>query len=451
MNSSKAKKHIIFSVWCFLLFPVFNISAQELNGVEQDTLTRSKPQGWWFPQTGFLSGNFESGVSTHFWSNYFRFRNLQFRTQVNLWNGLRVNNVLRSNRELIGIEKVDPMFDELYLEYYGYHFSEQGMLSFSARGGRMRYVRFPFPDKLSIFDIVPRVSDLNPGDSQRTSYDGLMLTLDYKFHFGLGYHATFYQEVDERAFDRGLLENYIYYENQYKVMEWEARVGQLQLRTVPQGYSEWGGNFYFGLQWKGIRAGGMLEQLRNQDLYAGVLVQFSPSILTNLLGTFHSDYTRAPRGIGVYLPLVRGHFGYTNQDDLPEDAQQVGEIVAERRSTFWQNSQTRNFYEHQYSVEGNVIDDDLIVVTEEYAWYLKNESPVGRLLELNDFSDILTWDKSSARLGEVAQPVVYKFYRTNGVQPKRRFVIRPGVDPKILFKKYRFNPDNPNARVIAND
>lgn len=451
MNSSKAKKHIIFSVWCFLLFPVFNISAQELNGVEQDTLMGSKPQGWWFPQTGFLSGNFESGVSTHFWTNYFRLRNLQFRTQVNLWNGLRVNNVLRSNRELIGVDKVDPMFDELYLEYYGYHFSAQGMLSFSARAGRMRYVRFPFPDKLSIFDIVPRVSDLNPGSGEKTAYDGLMLILDYKLYFGLGYHATLYQEVEEDVLRRGLLENYIYYQNQYKIMEWEARAGQLQLRTVPQGYSEWGGNFYFGLQWKGIRAGGMIEQLRNQDLYAGVLVQFSPSIITNLLGTFHSDYTRAPRGLGTYIPLVRGNYGYTNADDLPEDAQQVGEIVAERRSTFWQNSQTRNFYEHQYSVAGNVTDDDLMVVTEEYAWYLKNESPVGKLLELNDFSDILDWDKSSARLGEVAQPVVYKYYKTNGKKPKRRFVIRPGVDPKILFKKYRFNPDNPNARVIAND
>ncbi len=246
MNSSKAKKHIIFSVWYFLLLGVVNSSAQELI-VEQDTLLRSKPQGWWFPQTGFLSGNFESGVSTHFWTNYFRLRNLQLRTQVNLWNGVRVNSVVRSNRELIGVDKVDPLFDEMYLEYYGYHFGEQGMLSFSARGGRMRFVRFPFPDKLSIFDIVPRVSDLNPGRGVKTAYDGLMLVLDYKLYFfGLGYHATLYQEVDEEVLRRGLLENYIYYQNQYKIMEWEARAGQLQLRTVPQGYSEWGATFILG-------------------------------------------------------------------------------------------------------------------------------------------------------------------------------------------------------------
>lgn len=451
MNSSKAKKHIIFSVWYFLLLGVVNSSAQELI-VEQDTLLRSKPQGWWFPQTGFLSGNFESGVSTHFWTNYFRLRNLQLRTQVNLWNGVRVNSVVRSNRELIGVDKVDPLFDEMYLEYYGYHFGEQGMLSFSARGGRMRFVRFPFPDKLSIFDIVPRVSDLNPGRGVKTAYDGLMLVLDYKLYFfGLGYHATLYQEVDEEVLRRGLLENYIYYQNQYKIMEWEARAGQLQLRTVPQGYSEWGGNIYFGLQWKGIRAGGMIEKLRNQDTYAGILVQFSPSILTNLLGTFHTDYTRNPRGIGTYIPLIRGNYGYTKADDLPDDAELVGEVVGERRSTFWQNSQTRNFYEHQYSVSGNVTDDDLMVVTEEYAWYLKNESPVGPLLQLKGISDVMDWDKSSARLGEVAQPVVYKYYKTKGNKPKRHFMIRPGIDPKILFKVYRFDPNNPEARIIAND
>src|SRR5690606_40526496 len=152
MNPIKAKKHIIFSVWSFLLFCVVNASAQEFDVVEQDTLIRSKPQGWWFPQTGFLSGNFESGVSTHFWTNYFRLRNLQLRTQVNLWNGVRVNSVVRSNRELIGVDKVDPTFDEMYLEYYGYHFGEQGMLSISARGGSLRYVRFPFPGQFSIFD-----------------------------------------------------------------------------------------------------------------------------------------------------------------------------------------------------------------------------------------------------------------------------------------------------------
>ncbi|MFA7446505.1 MAG: hypothetical protein WCY89_11200, partial [Flavobacteriaceae bacterium] len=248
MRFYKVKKHISFFFVCSFLLLVVNATwAQEESSSEPHTLMLTKPVGWWFPQTGFLSGNFESGVSTHFWTNYFRLRNLQLRTQVNLWNGARVNSVVRSNRELIGVEKVDPMFDEMYLEYYGYHFGEHAMLSFSLRAGRMRYVRFPFPDKLSIFDIVPRVSDLNPGSGEKTAYDGFMLNLDYKFYFGLGYHASLYQETDTKNPKRGLLENYVYYQNRYKMAEWEMRFGQLQLRTVPHGYSEVGGNFYFGL------------------------------------------------------------------------------------------------------------------------------------------------------------------------------------------------------------
>src|SRR5690606_41359974 len=100
----------------------------------------------------------------------------------------------------------------MYLEYYGYHFGEQGMLSFSARGGRMRFVRLPFPDKLSIFDIVPRVADLNPGRGDKTAYDGLMLVLDYQlYYFGLGCHAASYQEVDQEVLRRGLFEHYSCY------------------------------------------------------------------------------------------------------------------------------------------------------------------------------------------------------------------------------------------------
>src|SRR5690606_32691426 len=124
-----------------------------------------------------------------------------------------------------------------------------------------------------------------------------MLVLDYKLYFGLGYHATLYQEVEEDILRRGLLENYIYYQNQYKIIEWEARGGQLQLRTVPQGYSEWGGNFYFGLQWKGIRAGGMIEKLRTQDTYAGILRQVDSTIWTHLIGTSHSDYNGSAIGL----------------------------------------------------------------------------------------------------------------------------------------------------------
>lgn len=414
---------------------------------------------WWLPSTGPYTGHFEASVSFQFWNDYLDARNLQWRGQFNLPQGLRLNAIVRSNRQLSGLGTFAPAFDELYLEARGYHFSPRDTFSFNARYGRMRYQRFPFPDLLSIFDLVPGMEDLEPDPefraslngawrSFRSSLNGLLVNLDYQHLSRLGLHSSLYQNSLGEPADH-VLEAYTYYRAQPGPVELELRAGRLQWRDLqppvpssrpPVAYrrSRPGASLYLGSRWRGIRFGFMVEQLRDEDLYAGILLQFSPHPVSNFLGSFHLDYTRVPEGFALQLPLVRGSYGYLSPAALPAEAQLVGEVISERRSTFWGNSQTRNFFEHEYQAGGEVQGDDLAVLCLERSWYLKNESPIGRLDGLSGAQDIRRWDHSSARLGEVAQPVVYRFYRLPDSRPPRKLRLEPGVDWHKLWQGYRY-------------
>ncbi len=413
-------------------------------------------QGWWLPSTGPFTGHFEGSVSLRAWSDRTEARNLQLRGLFNLPQGLRVNAVLRSNRELGGIGVFEPVFDELYLESRGYHFGAHSTFSYNLRYGRMRYLRFPFPDRLSLFDLVPGMEDLEPDPAFReslggawrefrSSLNGALLNIDTLHARGFGHHASLY--LNSTGDPAGIVqENYLYHRHHGPRWEWELRAGQLQWRDLPEGlpadptatprrHARLGGNAYLGLQWRGLRLGFMLERVRDDDLFAGILLQLSPHPVTNVLGTFHVDYTRVPEGIALHLPLLRGQYGYARTADLPAGARLVGEVRSERRSTFWGSSQTRNFFEHEAHVGGRVAGEDLIVVCDEDPWYLRSESPVGRLEQIKGVDDVRRWDSSSARLGEVAQPVVYRYYAVDGPAPRKRLQLLPLIDFDKLLRR----------------
>ncbi len=406
-------------------------------------------EGWWLPSTAPYTGHFEGSVSLRLWSDRSEARNLQLRGLYNLPQGLRINAVLRSNRELGGIGVFEPAFDELYLESRGYHFGARSTVSYNLRYGRMRYLRFPFPDRLALFDLVPGMEDLEPDPEFRaslngawrefrSSLNGALLNIDSLHARGFGHHASLYLNSTGDPADV-LLQNFLYHRHHGARWEWELRAGQLQWRDLPTGpaadpsatprrESRLGGSAYLGLRWGGLRLGVMLERVRDDDLFAGVLLQLSPHPVTNVLGTFHVDYTRVPEGIALHLPLLRGQYGYARAAELPAGARLVGEVHSERRATFWGSSQTRNFFEHEARVGGRVSGDDLVVVCDEDPWYLRSESPVGRLEQLQGVDDLRRWDSSSARLGEVAQPVVYRYYAVDGPAPRKRLQLLPLVD-----------------------
>jgi hypothetical protein len=384
--------------------------------------TKTEPEGWWLPNTGRFNGHWDLGMGAHLWNDHFNLRNLQLRTNVDLGPGLRLNSILRSNKKFETIEGFDPTFDELYLEGYAFHQSNFGKLSLSLKTGRMRYLRFPEPDLISYFDHVPGTEDLRFDDAE-TGYNGQMLTFDYETKTGLGYHAT---GINWDYGDRdgsNWIENYIYYRDSWKALDFEARAGKLALRHSAGeytgsgshlGYSGDGFNIYLGGNWRGYRAGLLYEEIENEqynetDRRTGFMVEFAFFDVTELLGKLRFDYTRSPEGFVAHIPLASGDFGYLSKK--PEGTELVGEIKAERVMTYWQNGQARNFYEHRISKWGITEAEETAVVMEVDPWYLQLEA----LVSPNDFptnwDEIKEWESGRQGPAQLKQPVTYKFYR----------------------------------------
>ena len=111
---------------------------------------------FWFPKIGKFAGQTESSICFHLWSDHLYIRNLQLRTYSYIYPGIRINSMIRANKKenLIEMyrdsgtiyEKIEPNFDELYLELFGFHYSRYGKISGSLRIGKIRYLRFPYYD-----------------------------------------------------------------------------------------------------------------------------------------------------------------------------------------------------------------------------------------------------------------------------------------------------------------
>lgn len=363
---------------------------------------------WVFPTIGTGKGHWSSSVGVFLSKEEIELRNLQLRADVDLAPGIRFHSLLRSDREMEKLGKLDPHFDENYVEGYGFKHTGDGTLSASLRVGTMRYLHFPYPDAIAVFDQVPGVSDLRGG--AKTGYSGELLTLDYEHKSGFGAHVSGINWDFGRDSGTDVLENYIYYRSNFGDFHFETHAGGLAVRPEPLGRKENGYNWYIGTQGKRYDVGILYEKLANYPAYTGIMVSFPLNKTTKEMGRVAFDYDRNPEGFALQLPLVSGTIGDVRKA-APENGVLVGEMKAERLRTYWQNGQVRNFYEHRLSTWGETGKQDLIVVMEEEPWYLQAEALVSPHTKFSSWHDLEAWEKDRQGPAQLSQKVTYKFYR----------------------------------------
>lgn len=374
-------------------------------GQAQVTEFVSPESGWSFPYLGAGKGTWDASVGVFVWKDTFQTRNLQLRGDMDLAPGMRWHTVVRSNREQDTLTGFHPHFDENYLEGYGFHKDTAGTLSTSLRVGNIRYLHFPYPDSIAMFDQVPSISDLTGGE--KTGYSGEVLTLDYAHKSGLGLHASGINWGFGKTGGAQLMENYLFYRQDMGKLHFETHMGGLAVRPEPLGRKENGYNVFLGTEFKGYTAGLLYEKLHKQTAYTGIMVTFPMNNTTKAMGKVAFDYDRSPQGFAMQLPLVSGTIGGI-QKKAPEGGVLVGEIKAERLRTYWQNGQARNYYEHRISSWGQTGSKDNVVVMKEEPWYLQAEA----LVSPHSFNEgFKTWEKDRQGPAQLSQTVTYQFYK----------------------------------------
>lgn len=392
-------KKFIMSLLLLLMLPCTSY-AEKVENTVQDS-------GWSFPYLGSGKGTWDTSVGVFFWSDTFHARNLQLRGDVDVAPGMRWHTVVRSNREQDTLTGIHPHFDENYLEGYGFRKSSSGTLSASLRVGNVRYLHFPYPDSIAMFDQVPGIGDLSGGE--KTGYSGELLTLDYAHKTGLGVHATGINWGFGQTGGSQMLENYLFYRRDIGKVHFETHVGGLAVRPEPLGRKENGYNVFLGTQFGRYSAGLLYEKLQNQPAYTGVMVTFPMNNMTKSMGKVAFDYDRSPQGFAMQIPLLSGVIGGIKKQ-TPEGGVLVGEIKAERLRTYWQNGQARNYYEHRTSSWGENGSKGVIVVMKEEPWYLQAEALVSPHLFNVGFK---TWEKDRQGPAQLKQTVTYQFYKMN--------------------------------------
>jgi len=372
---------------------------------------------FWFPKVGGITGHTEASIGFHFWNDHLYTRNLQLRNFSYLFPGIRVNSVLRSNKEMNVIEiykdskpvynKIEPNIDELYLELFGFNYNKFGTISGSLKLGKIRYLRFPYYDNISILDQVPGLTDLRDGDM--SGYYGELLCLDYFSNYGFGYHSSLihWDLFERNGFDS--LENYLFFRKNFNFIEFESRAGYLQTRQEPVGLSATGYSAYLGAVWKDYHVGIYYENI-DDEIFTGFGISFAPSRITSILGAVKLDYTRANEGFSMQIPAIKYNFGKLI-DNVPEHAGLVGTIRTERVITFWRAGMMRNFYEHLISKTGDTDSKDLLIRLVEKPVRLDNESIVSPVYKIDSIASFKDWNSSGMRFGQYSQDVIYEFYR----------------------------------------
>lgn len=346
---------------------------------------------------GFGRGKWTSSLGLFLWKDTFKLRNLQWQGDLDLYPGTRLHGVVRSNRKFDSIEGFDPYLDEGYLEGFGF-FQFGGTLGLNLKLGRTRILRFPYPDAISVFDQVPGIGDLKgkpfPG------YEGPLFTLDYDHDTGLGWH---YSSLWGKP-----LEHFFRVRQGWGPFRLEGRAGELAVRPEPLGRTAGGFNLYFSTKLLGFEGGVLYERLTGQPIMTGVVVYFPTNWLTQFMGTVRIDYTRSPQGNIYQLPLLSGSWGFHKQP--PPNGVLVGEVVAERLRTYWQNGQNRNFYEHRLSSWGRTAEPGLVAVMEEEPWVLQAEALVSPHNAFRNWDDLVAWERSRMGPAQLSQKVRYRFY-----------------------------------------
>ncbi len=393
-------------------------------------LCRADEGEWRFPTIGSGNGRWYLSVGTHFWKDHFDLRNLQLGADMDLGKGLRLHGLFRSNSERDTLEGFSPRADELFLEAFGFRTSPSGTLSLSVKGGRARYLRFPYPDAISLFDQVPGVGDLEGRDP--TGYSGIIATLDYAHRSGLGIHGTYIDwgfDVDRPS---GWAEAYLYHRYDDGPWHFEARYGELAVRPEPSGRTAEGFSVFAGRTFKnGNSVGFLYEDCSGQEAYTGIVVSFTPGKTTRWMGELAFDYTRSPTGHAMQIPLLSGTIGNVIRADAQtspvfagifmERGQSgwleagkwvlVGEVKAERIRTYWQNGQVRNYYEHRISSWGTTDGKGLRVVMVEEPWHLQLEALVSPHTDFWSWEDLEDWERDRQGPAQLRQKVTYRFYR----------------------------------------
>jgi len=384
----------------------------------------AKPQGLWLPTVGVGKGNWELSLGARFWKDEFHLRNLIAQGDLDLGPGLRAHLLARPNRKVDSLEGFHPNLDEAYVEAYGFYTQPHGALSASLRVGKVRYLRFPYPDAIAVFDQVPGVADLQGGPG--TGYSGAVLAAECAHDCGLGAHFTgIAWGLDGARTDGGAntIEDYAFYRRDFGSLHVEARGGGIASRKEPLGGPPHKGyDVYLGLTHKGYTAGALYEKREGEQAYTGIMVVFPSDSITRALGKAGFDYTREPEGFSVQVPIVRGSLGFARE--APEQAcgfcpegsrsrgvQPVGEVVAVRTRTFWQAGLIRNFYEHPISSWGQTSGRDLIVTMEEQPIYLWAEALVSPHTKINS-----QWFRDRQGPAHNSRLVIYRFYRRAGAQ-----------------------------------
>ena len=288
------------------------------------------------PFLGSGRGHWDTSVGVFFWRDEFHLRNLQVRGDIDLAPGLRWHGVVRSNRELDDLKKWAPNFDEHYIEAFGFQEGSAGVLSASLRVGTVRYLHFPYPDAIAVFDQVPGVSDLNNG--AKTGYSGGVLTLDYSGKAGWGLHASGIRWGFGRDGGTQLMEGYAFYRRDFGKVHFETHLGELAVRPEPLGRREQGVNVFMGFPCKGYTVGFLYEKLRNQPMYTGIQLTFPRNRTTEALGRVAFDYDRSPEGFAMQVPIAAGNIGGL-RTQVPANGVLVGEVKAERIRTYWPGTQ----------------------------------------------------------------------------------------------------------------
>lgn len=364
---------------------------------------------WLFPSIGFGRGDWDASVGAFFWNDTFKVRNLQLRGDVDLAPGIRYHSLIRSNRERDTLTGFQPHFDEQYIEGYGFRKLKSGTLSVDLKIGTTRYLHFPYPDSIALFDQVPGIGDLREDGVQgpAAGYSGALMTVDYAHTSGFGLHSAAIDWGFGRSGSNSLLENYIFYRHDIGALHLETHVGGLAVRQEPLGRRAAGFNVFFGANAGKYSCGLLYEKLHGQPAYTGVLVTFPLNPVTKALGRVAFDYDRNPEGFAMQIPLAKGTIGGISHT-VPAGAGLVGEVTAERVRTYWQNGQVRNYYEHRRAAWGETSGKDLIVVLKEQPWYLQGEA----LVSPHSFSaGLKTWEKDRQGPAQLSQTVVYQFYR----------------------------------------
>lgn len=364
---------------------------------------------WTFPGFNRPLGFWESSVGVHAWSDHIVGRNLQFRHTTYLHPGLRLFTTIRGNKKFDKLTPLSPQFDEQFIEHLGFYRSNQHLFAYSIKGGKIRYLRFPYPDRISMFDQVPGTEDLQ--NRHQTGYAGIIGIWEYEYRpVGIGHHLTTIQWMGNQRRDASVLENYLFMRRQLGPLFWESRLGRLAVRPEPLGKSEWGHVSYLGIRKWRYEIGFLIENLENNPIYTGVMVQFALSPFTKAFGAVHFDYTRSPEGAVMQIPFWKGYWGVANI--VPDNATYIGELKTERSVTYWQNGQGRNFYEHTMS---NTIphtkQKNTVVVVEEGPWHLKLESLVSPHSSFRNWNDLKEWERKRQGPAQLAQHITYKVYQ----------------------------------------